>query len=266
MACVKKGSHKTKNLQQKQNETKQAKKMVNLLDFLGPHGNTLPSKFDDNHGSILVTDAQGVVGYRVANKLLATGYPSVKVGLRDTSLAAEFKKNGAHIVQFDFDKPETFLHALEGVHKVYFSAPHHENWEEKFDAFLKAAKTRKVEHIVKLSICHSFYKNDPFTKVPLVKMHREMDKSLAKHGSPNYTILLASHFMSNPTVYQEDILRKEHRFVGASGAKGVAYVSPNDVADLAARALLAPGDYKRKMIHVTGPELITDTQVAEILT
>lgn len=98
----------------------------------------------------------------------------------------------------------------------------------------------------------------------MVKMHRETDDKIAL-SSINYTIIMASHFMSNPTVYQEELLRKEHRFTGASGFKGVAYVSPNDVGDVAVKALLNPNDFHKKTLHITGADVITDTEVAEAL-
>ena len=166
---------------------------------------------------------------------------------------------------FDFDKPTTYKTALHGVKSIYVAIPDHEHWQEKFDRFLKIVREEQVSHIVKLSICHSFIpKHDPFSKVPLVKMHRETDDKIAL-SKINYTIIMASHFMSNPTVYQEELLRKEHRFIGASGSHGVAYVSPNDVSDVAVKALLNPNDFEKKTLHITGAEVTTDTQVAEAL-
>lgn len=234
--------------------------MRGIFDIFGLRGNNA-GKAD----SILVTTGDGVVGHRVAYKLLAQGHKNVRVGVRDVSKAQKLKEQGADLIVFDFDKPSTFEPALSQVKCVYFAAPHHENWEAHFDEFLKVTQEKRISHVVKLSICHSFVsKHDPFSKVPLVKMQRVLDDKLAK-SSVNYTILMASHFMSNPTVYQADLLRKEHRFIGASGYHGVAYVSPNDVADVVVRALLYPQDFKRRTVHLTGADVITDSQVAETL-
>lgn len=235
--------------------------MVRLSDF----GITFP-RFGRGGETILVTDALGVIGHRVAHKLLEAEYPNVRIGVPDVTLAEHFKgRKGAQIVVFDFDRPETYKAALHHVDNVYFAIPDHEDWQEKFESFLEAMKEEKVSHIVKLSICHSFIsKHDPFSKVPLVKMHRETDDSIVQF-TKDYTIIMASHFMSNPTVYQEDLLRKEHRFIGASASKGVAYVSPNDVADVAVKALITPSDFKKKTIHLTGAEVITDEEIADVL-
>lgn len=108
--------------------------------------------------------------------------------------------------------------------------------------------------------------NDPFLKVPLVRMHRECDFKLMKLPiTYNYTILFASHFMSNATVYQGDSIRDKHCFVGASGGKKVNYVSHNDVAKAAVRCLLDPADHHRVGYTLTGPNAITDEAIAEKL-
>ena len=221
-------------------------------------GGTLPT--------ILVTDALGVIGYRVAQKILSAGHSSsVRVGVSDLTRAEHFKEQGANVVAFDFDRPATYKPALQGVKSIYLAIPDHENWRENFEEFLKVVKDENVSNIVKLSICHSFIpKHDPFSKVPLVQMHRETDDKIAL-SNINYTIIMASHFMSNPTVYQEELLRKEHRFIGASGSKGVAYVSPNDVSDVAVKSLLNPNDFQKKTLHITGAGVITDTEIAEAL-
>lgn len=57
--------------------------------------------------TILVTDALGVVGHRVAQKLLAAGHRSVRVGVSDLTKANRFKEQGAQVVAFDFDRPSS---------------------------------------------------------------------------------------------------------------------------------------------------------------
>jgi hypothetical protein len=44
--------------------------------------------------------------------------------------------------------------------------------------------------------------------------------------------------MSNVLVYQGATVKEEQKFYGASGGKGVNYVSPNDVAYAAVVAIL----------------------------
>jgi len=59
---------------------------------------------------------------------------------------------------------------------------------------------------------------DPFLKVPLVQAARECDGMIMKSRGwlSEYTILFASHFMSNPIVYQADKIVAQGKFTGAS--------------------------------------------------
>eukprot|EP00586_Coscinodiscus_wailesii_P014896 CAMPEP_0172500506 /NCGR_PEP_ID=MMETSP1066-20121228/139313_1 /TAXON_ID=671091 /ORGANISM="Coscinodiscus wailesii, Strain CCMP2513" /LENGTH=57 /DNA_ID=CAMNT_0013274777 /DNA_START=1 /DNA_END=170 /DNA_ORIENTATION=- len=46
---------------------------------------------------------------------------------------------------------------------------------------------------------------------------------------------------------------------------GVNYVSPNDVADVATRVLLDPKPHHKKKYALTGPEIVMDRDIAELL-
>jgi uncharacterized protein YbjT (DUF2867 family) len=52
---------------------------------------------------------------------------------------------------------------------------------------------------------------------------------------------------------------------GASAGKAINYVSPNDVAEAAVRALLAPADHVDKIYNLTGPVAVKEEEVAELL-
>jgi uncharacterized protein YbjT (DUF2867 family) len=83
-----------------------------------------------------------------------------------------------------------------------------------------------------------------------------------------YTIIGASHLMSNPVLYQ---VKNPHavgdtvKLYGSSGGKVVNYVSPNDVAEVAVRALIAPHDHVDKIYELTGRISITEDEVARLL-
>ena len=244
-------------------------------------GSSVPKVDQAMKGTILVTGATGVVSYRVAAKLLATGYPSVRIGVPDVhAFHSELgEARDAELVEFNWDREETYAGALKGVTSVFISFPHHESWEHNFSTFLALAQQAGVNHFVKLSFYHAMAPEpetthqynlnpaeDPFLKVPFIRMHRSCDTKLTRMSVVfNYTLIFASHFMSNAIVYQSDSIRKEHRFMGSSEGKGVNYVSPNDIADVAVRALLAPKEHFRVGYTVTGPTAMTDMEVAERL-
>jgi len=265
---------------------------------LGKVVQPIASIVDRSSGLVFVTAGNGAIGYRVAMRLLQTGYEDVRVGHSDplnkerqdeaaetrsvdleTAAMDKIKDAGGMITDFSWDKEETYKAALEGVKTVFCSAPTRKDWDAHFAAFLRACKHAGVRHVVKLSFFHAMQgpdepagefshskpSEDIFLKVPLVRIHRECDKRLMKSGL-DYTILFATHFMSNPLRYQGMHLRTEGKFYGASGMKGVNYVSPNDVADVAVRCIVSPKDHYRKGYTLTGPKAITDMEVADRLT
>lgn len=250
------------------------------------------------HGLVFVTAGNGVIGYRVATQLLKSGYEfGVRVGYRDPlnkehhneakkdtgeaemSAIDKLKEAGATAVDFCWEKPDTYEDALEGVKTVFCSAPTHKGWDENFPAFIKACKHAGVRHIVKLSFYHAMMgpdapmadfahaqsPGDIFLKVPLVRMHRECDKAVMKCGL-DYCILFTTHFMSNPLRYQGKHLREEGKFYGASGLKGVNYVSPNDIAEVVIQIINHHKKYHHQAYTLTGPKAITDAEVADLLT
>jgi len=239
--------------------------------------------FGTDLGPILVTGADGVVSYRVAAYLLGMCVehsPTVRLGTSNPEAVSELAKlEGAEVVEFDWAKPDTYGEALRGIKSVFISMPHCPEWKEHFDAFLRAAKSAGVKHYVKLSFyhalasnadtmssfCNATSTNDPFLKVPFVLMHRECDSKLMKTPMIDYAIIFATHFMSNPFVYQVENLKKHHKFVGASHGKGVNYCSPNDVAEVAVRCLLDPKKHSRVGYNVTGPTYVTDEDVARLI-
>ena len=140
-----------------------------------------------------------------------------------------------------------------------------------------------MKKVVKLSFFHSIKPKgehpskaygDPayidehtgFHDVPLVHKHALCDGDLILHKELDETILFATHLMSNIFRYNFDRkgLAETHEFYGASGGnKGVSYISPNDVADVAVHAIFDT-KHTRQAYNLNGPA-ITDEEVATLL-
>jgi NAD(P)H dehydrogenase (quinone) len=222
---------------------------------------------DPESGLIFVTGGNGVVGHRVATKLLRAGYPQVRLGAHSPTEFADKNKDGAEIADFDWSRTDTYDKALVGVKSVLCTAPYMKGWKKKFPFFLEACRNAGVKHFIKLSFYHARLPGDPFQNVPLVRAHGECDELLAKSDLP-YTILGASHMMSNPMTLQGHELRMDQKpavLYGASLHKGVNYVSPNDIADVTVHILLDPRSHHNREYTLTGPEPIKDQQVAQLL-
>jgi NAD(P)H dehydrogenase (quinone) len=222
---------------------------------------------DPTSGPIFITGGTGVLGYRVATRLLRAAYPTVRIGAHDNAIIVEqLNREGAQLADFNWDNEATYAHALKGVKSVFCTAPYVQDWEEKFPMFLQACKDAGVKHFVKLSFYHA-RSEDALKYIPFVKAHGECDSMLVKSGL-SYTILGASHFMSNPLIFQGMELRADRSpaaMFGASHGKGVNYVSPNDVAEVAVRVLLEPKAHYNKEYTLTGPYAVTDQLVSSLL-
>lgn len=114
-------------------------------------------RFDPRSGRILVIDGNGVIGYRVAARLLSAGYPTVRVGCADNELAdvAPLVSKGAEVKEFVWSKDYTYAQALQDVKSVYVAFPADSNMEERYPKFIAACKKAGVKHIVQLSFIHA---------------------------------------------------------------------------------------------------------------
>lgn len=221
----------------------------------------------ETSGTIFVTGACGVIGNRVANRLLDAGYPTVRVGARCPTKVEGLNERGAEVADFCWELEETYDKALVGVKSVFCTTPYTKGWARRFPNFVKACQKAGVRNFVKVSFYHARRMKEIFQNVPLVALHGMCDDVLAESGIP-YTIISASHFMSNPFVFQGQQLRADTKpapYYGASGEHGVNYVSPNDVAEVSVRVLLAPKSHHGKEYTLTGPEAITDQEVAGLI-
>jgi uncharacterized protein YbjT (DUF2867 family) len=268
---------------------KTARTLALVGEALGLHN------LDPDPGKIFVTGATGIIGHRVVLSLLNSGHSNLRVGTghhRPDDLE-DLNKRGAEIADFAWNREETFEKALKGVKSVLCTIPYTKNWHRHFSSFLEACRTAGVKHFVKISIYHARVKDDVFQQVPLVREHGFCDNELIQTVLPevnvnpimgvdladagfdfsrpnmSYTILYASHYMSNPFTFQGKELRdttmRPCTYYGASNNRGVNYVSPNDVAEVAVHCLLEPRAHYNKEYTLTGPEAIKEQQVADLL-
>lgn len=239
---------------------------------------------------VIFIAGNGVVGHRVADRLLKAGYGPVRVGCPDPSSSdpdiEDLKNHGASMVKFVFEDESTYESALEGVKIVFFNIDPllHVGLTERFTKFFNVCKAIRIHHIVKVSFFHaltetrarlmknfhiSLPSENPFQHVPMMLEHGNCDELIMKGGNwIPYTILFATHKMSDPLTLQTHNLTKakdEAILCGASRGNCVNYVSPNDIAAAAVRVLSDPKAHQRIGYSLTGPQTIPDSHVATIL-
>ncbi|HXG64100.1 MAG TPA: SDR family oxidoreductase [Blastocatellia bacterium] len=200
---------------------------------------------------VLVTGATGTVGSEVVRQLSATDAEIRIAARRPTS-----DNSRAEAVALDLDRPETFGPALDGVDKLFLLPPNLSNGEE-INRFVDAAKQAGVRHIVKLSSLGI----DREPQYTFGKLHKAMEQYIEASGVP-YTFLRPNFFMQNyltmPTIKEQGAIFH---------SLGDARTSHIDVRDIAAVAVaaLTGSEHEGKRYELTGPEALSEYDVAAIL-
>lgn len=185
-----------------------------------------------SEGAILVTGGTGKTGRRVVERLNLAGR-EVRVGSRNAP------------IPFDWERPETWAKALEGMSAVYLSyqpdlaVP---GALETVRAFLQEAMRAGTSKVVLLS-----GRGEPEAE--------EAERELISTGM-DWTILRASWFAQNfsENFFLDSILAGE--VVLPEGLAAEPFVDAEDIADIAASALCDP-THSRQLYELTGPDLVT---------
>ena len=191
-----------------------------------------------NTNNILVIGGTGKTGRKVASKLTALGH-NVRIGSRSASPV------------FDWDNPETWTEAMQGMDMVYISfqpdlaVP---GALEAIEQLTKQAKRCNVKKLVLLS--------------GKGEREAELCEQVVIHSGIDYTIVRASWFNQNfsESFFLEPILEG---FVALPQADAkVPYVDTEDIADVAVAALLND-EHNGEIYQLTGPRLLTFKDVIE---
>ena len=206
---------------------------------------------------ILVTGATGNVGAQVAQLLTQQGFP-VRVAVRNIKKAKATFGEAANVAyaSFDFDKPETFEAAFEGVKATFLMRPPAVADAGKLNAAVDAAKAAGVRHVVFLSL--QGVEKNPFAP------HAKTEKYL-QSSDLTTTFLRASFFMQNlDTTHRQDIAEHGEIFVPA-GRGRTSFIDVRDIAAVAVKALTETG-HENRAYELTGADALDYFQVADIFT
>lgn len=210
--------------------------------------------------TILVTGATGKTGAAVVTTLREEGYPVRAVVHARGHRSAALERLGAEIVVADLFDPEQMRAAAQGTARAYFAMPFHPHMLHAASAFAIAARDARIEHIVSLSqwIASPSHPSFATRQVWLA------DELLATLPGSSLTIVNPGYFADNylrmmPFAAQLGIFPA---FVGDSRN---APPSNEDIARVAAAALMDPARHAGKTYRPTGPALLTTTEMAAIL-
>jgi uncharacterized protein YbjT (DUF2867 family) len=209
--------------------------------------------------TVLVTGPTGKVGRRLIPLLWRRG-----MAVRAASRSPAAARAGIEPVRFDWHDENSFAAARNGVSAIYLvpgPVPQAEH-AGYIQALLEGASDSGVSRVVLLS---SFGVGQAPPDNPL----RRIELAVESAGVP-YTILRPVAFMQNFSEglrWRESFaegIRKHDEIVGPGGDGIVSYVSAQDIAAVAAVALTEDG-HQNSSYSLLGPEPLTLTQVAELI-
>lgn len=209
---------------------------------------------------ILVTGATGVSGSLVIREFARQHAPVRALVRNHTKARAIEMFPTVEIIEGDMLRPETLRAALENVDRVLMISSAAERMLETQCAFIDAAKSADVRHIVKFSGMGAGI--DYNTKLfRTVRLHEEIERYLEGSGLA-WTHLRPSQFMQfyfpgapamNFTANTLSLPMENSR---------LAPVAIEDIAKVAF-ALLHSEGHEGKSYEMTGPEALTMAEVAE---
>ena len=202
---------------------------------------------------ILVTTA-GKVGSEAVRLLRERDVP-VRVLVRDPAKAAALAEAGAEIAKGDLDVPAAIDDAMTGVSAVVLVSPAVPAQELNVVASVGRAGTG---HVVKATS-----KASADSPIARRRWQAEIEAGLAASGIP-HTLLRSNAYMQNVLALAPAIA-KTSSFGSAAGKGRSGLVDARDVAAVAAEVAASPAAHAGQTYWLTGPGLISNYDVAAVL-
>jgi len=199
-----------------------------------------------------ITGSTGTVGGIVARELSDTGMP-LRLPVRDLARAPQLER--AVAVKAVYGEPTD---ALDGVELLFMvSAAESETRRAEHLAFVDAAAAAGVKHIVYTS----FLGASPDATFTLARDHFATEQHIRSSGM-NFTFLRDAFYLDfMPSMVGEDGVMR-----GPAGDGRAAIVARADVARTAIRVLENPEAHANQTYNLTGPEALSLTDVAAVIT
>ena len=202
---------------------------------------------------ILITTA-GKVGSEAARLLAERGEP-VRVLVRDPQKAAALAQAGVQVAQGDLEVPSTIDAAMDGVSAVVLVSPAIPAQELNVVGSAVRAGAGTVVKITSKASADS----------PIARRRgqAEIENGLIASGL-GYTLLRNNAYMQN-FIMAAPSIAKTSSFGSAARDGRVGMIDTRDVAAVAAEIAAAPAPHAGKTYWPTGPEAITFSDAAAVL-
>ena len=218
---------------------------------------------------ILLTGATGTVGSEVVKQLVPISTDNnIRATVHSNNKAdkdGQFIDKEVEVVYLDYMKPDTITNALNNVDKLFLQTLPVPDVVDTCSYIVKEAKKNDVNHIVKLSAMGA----DSQSGVTILRLHGEEENIIKDSGIP-YTFLRPPAFMQNFITQFGRTIKTQNAFYVPAGDAKMSFVDVRDIAAIAANILMNSNgnenkQYMNKAYEITGPEALTYSQVAEII-
>jgi uncharacterized protein YbjT (DUF2867 family) len=210
--------------------------------------------------TILLTDPTGTVGNSVLKQLASSGQDTLRVAV-DMKNKVEKLKYAHEVHNIDYTRPETIADALDNVDKLFLRIPPSSDMVDISYNFVEEAKKTGVKFIVKLSAMDV----NQGPGYASGRLHREVEKIIEESGIP-FAFLRPNSFMQNFLTRSGQTIKNQGEIYLPAGNAKISLVDARDVAVVAAGVLTKNGgQHLNKTYDITGPEALSHSQVAEIL-
>lgn len=214
-----------------------------------------------NRPKILVTGATGRTGSAVVTELLKAGYPVRALLRRDDSRASALRSRGVEIAIGDIIDAERVTAAMRGVQRAYWLPPYSPEMLTGAAVFATAAREARLESIVSLSQWLASPSHPAF----LTRQHWLADRIFATLPDIAITIVNPGFFADSPYLAAIGMVAHLGIMPWAFGESLSAPPSVDDIARVAAAALMDPQRHAGRTYRPTGPALLSGPDMASIL-
>jgi uncharacterized protein YbjT (DUF2867 family) len=203
---------------------------------------------------ILVTGATGKVGSEAVHLLRQRDIP-VRALVRNPGKAESLAQAGAEIALGDLDAPGSIDAAMAGVTSVILVSPGVPAQEiNVIDSAVRAG----AGHVVKVTS-----KASADSPIARRRGQAEIEAALIASGL-SHTLLRANAYMQN-TLVLAPVIAKTSRFGSSTGAGRLGMIDARDVGAVAAEVAASPAAHAKQTYWLTGPELVSYSDVAAVL-
>ena len=210
-------------------------------------------------GKILVTGATGNIGSQVVGLLKARQIP-FRAAVHSGEKAAALERQGIEATVVDLNSVETIEKAMRGIDKVFSLSPFVPNLAGLGENIVKAARRAGIKYIVRSSGLGA----DNPDAITLGRWHREAEMAVEGSGIP-FTIVRPITFMQNYINFHSRTIKQQGAFYAAQGDGKVSLIDVRDVAEVMVKVLTS-GGHEGKAYDITGPEAISNYEIASALT